>query len=137
MRNAIATIDNKIAPGGAWQVLLPGVYLTTTGTITLEHREIAALLYAGEGSVITGEYAVRRHELTASAGEVVDVLVELVVRRQSRGLIRLHRSQRMPTTWKEDGLIRFAEAPRAVADTARGMKSIDRTRAWQAAAAHV
>jgi hypothetical protein len=123
-----STIDDKIAPEGAWQVLLPGVYLTTAGVITLEHREIAALLYAGEGSVITGKCAVRRHGLTVSAGDVVDVLVELIVRRQSRGLIRLHRSQRMPATWKDDGPIRFAEASRAVADTARGMKSIDEVR---------
>jgi hypothetical protein len=72
--------------------------------------------------------AARRHGLTVSAGEVVDVLVQLIVRRQSRGLIRLLRSQRMPATWKEDGPIRFAEAPRAVADTARGMKSIDEVR---------
>ena len=35
-------------------MLLPGVYLTDTGTVTQDHREIAALLYAGEGSLITG-----------------------------------------------------------------------------------
>lgn len=123
-----STIDDKIAPSGAWQVLLPGVYLTTAGGITREHREIAALLYAGEGSIITGACAASRHGLTASSTDIVDVLVDLVVRRQSRGLVRLHRSLRVPKTWTEDGPIRFADAPRAVADAARGLKNLDDVR---------
>ena len=50
-------------PGGPWQRLLPGVYLTVTGTVTQDQREMAALLYAGPRSLITGAAAVRRHRL--------------------------------------------------------------------------
>src|SRR5260221_9461963 len=41
----------RIRPGGPWQRLLPGVYLTVTGEPTREQREVAALLYAGQPSV--------------------------------------------------------------------------------------
>src|SRR5690242_21200098 len=50
---------------GPWQVLLPGVYLTHTGQPDDEAREIAALLYAGPASVLTGAAALRRHDLSA------------------------------------------------------------------------
>jgi len=45
-----STLDRQIAPGGPWQRLLPGVYLTVTGTVTRDQREMAALLYAGPRS---------------------------------------------------------------------------------------
>src|SRR6516164_8137992 len=34
--------------GGPWHRLLPGVYLTHTGTATGDQRDMAALLYAGQ-----------------------------------------------------------------------------------------
>jgi hypothetical protein len=119
-----STIDHQIRPGGPWQVLLPGVYLTNTGTVTQDHREIAALLYAGDGSVITGPCAVRRHRLESPGANTVDVLVSPGVERHSRGFVRLHRTYRMPQSWMTTGPIRFANAPRAVADAVRGMTSV-------------
>jgi hypothetical protein len=47
----------RIRAGGPWQVLLPGVYLGTTGAPNLVQKEMAALLYAGPGSLITGQTA--------------------------------------------------------------------------------
>jgi hypothetical protein len=44
----------RIRAGGPWQVLLPGVYLGVTGAPNLPQKEMAALLYAGPGSAITG-----------------------------------------------------------------------------------
>ena len=41
-----STVDRYAAPGGRWQRLLPGVYLSLTGTATRDQREMAALLYA-------------------------------------------------------------------------------------------
>ena len=42
-----AGLMHRIRAGGPWQRLLPGVYLAVTGTVTAEHREMAALLYTG------------------------------------------------------------------------------------------
>lgn len=119
-----STIDYKIAPGGPWQALLPGVYLTVTGSVTQEHREVAALLYAGLGSVITGPCAVRRHRLRSPGPNTVDVLVGPTMRRQSTGFVRLHHTGRMPNTCFTSGPVRYAEVPRAVADAARHLNSL-------------
>jgi hypothetical protein len=50
-------IDPMIRPGGRWQRLLPGIYLTDTGTPTQVQREMAALRYAGPGGTLTGQAA--------------------------------------------------------------------------------
>src|SRR5690349_2035029 len=44
----------RIASSGPWQRILPGVYLAVTGAMTQHQREMAALLYAGPASLITG-----------------------------------------------------------------------------------
>jgi hypothetical protein len=119
-----STIDNKIGDGGPWQALLPGVYLTITGTPTQDHREVAALLYAGSRSVITGPCAVRRHNLRSPGPSAVDVLVPSGVQRRSLDFVRMHRTDRMPKTWYASGPVRFAEVPRAVADAARQLNSL-------------
>jgi len=62
--------------GGPWQKLLPGVYLAATGVPTMYQKELAALLYAGPGSLITGPMALMHHSIrSGSAVEVIDVLV--------------------------------------------------------------
>lgn len=119
-----STIDHKIAADGPWRALLPGVYLTITGTPTQEHREIAALLYAGDHSVLTGPSAVRRHNLRSPGASGVDVLVPPKVQRRSLDFVRLYRTERMPKTWYASGPVRFAEVHRAVADTARLLDSL-------------
>lgn len=110
-----STIDYKTSPRGPWQTLLPGIYLTMAGTPTQQHREIAALLYAGQGSLITGPCAVRRHRLRSPGPAAVDVLVSPAVRRQSIDFVRLRHTGRMPKSWFATGPVRFAEVPRAVA----------------------
>lgn len=122
------TIDRRISAGGPWQALLPGVYLTVTGAPTQDHREIAALLYAGPQGMITGPSAVRRHRLRSPGPTTVDVLVPVSVRRQSLEWVRLHRTDRMPATCFATGPVRFAEVQRAVADTARQLNSLSDVR---------
>ena len=56
-------VEYRIRRGGPWQTLIPGVYLTDAGRPADEQREMAALLYAGPGSVLTGAAALRRHGL--------------------------------------------------------------------------
>ena len=123
-----STLDRQIAPGGPWQRLLPGVYLAVTGTVTRDQREMAALLYAGPRSLITGSAAVRRHRLSPPGPDVVDVLIPWNVKRQSVAFVRVHRTRRMPERRYVTGKIRFTKPPRAVADAARSLTRFDDVR---------
>jgi len=123
-----STLDRQIAPGGPWQRLLPGVYLAVTGTPTRDQREMAALLYAGQPSLITGPAAVRRHRLSSPGPDMVDVLIPWDRQRQSTAFVRMHRTRRMPERGHVTGKIWFAKAPRAVADAARTLTRFDDVR---------
>jgi hypothetical protein len=123
-----STISTWCRPNGKWQKLLPGVYLTVTGKPTAEQRHVAALLYAGAGSVITGPAAIRLHRLRSPGPDAIDVLVPLPVKRQSTGFVRIHRTRHMPRFYRT-GAIRFATPARAVVDAARGFTALDDVRA--------
>jgi hypothetical protein len=119
----------RIAPSGPWQRLLPGVYLAVTGAVTQDQREMAALLYAGPVSLITGPVAMRRHHLRSPGPDVVDVLIPWKCRRQSVAFVRVHRTRRLPERIFVTRRIRFAKPPRAVADAARFLTRFDDVRA--------
>jgi hypothetical protein len=121
------TVDRRIAPTGPWQKLLPGTYLTVTGRPTAEQRHMAALLYAGPSSVITGPAAIRLHRLRSPGPDMIDVLIPWAVKRQSTGFVRIHRTRRVPGSYRR-GPIRFARAARAVADAAHGFTTLDDVR---------
>jgi hypothetical protein len=93
---------------GPWRKIVPGVYATTTGDMTPDQRAMAALLHAGQGSVITGAAAVRRHYLRCAGLNEVDVLVPTGVRVQSTGFVRIIHTSRMPESFYSAGQIRFA-----------------------------
>ncbi len=113
-----STLDRYVAQGGPWQRLLPGIYLAVTGTATQDQREMAALLYAGPRSLLTGSAAMRRHRLRLAGPDVMDVLIPWQRKRQSAGFVRVHRTRRMPERFYVAGQIRFAKPARAVADAA-------------------
>jgi len=119
----------RVASSGPWQRLLPGVYLTVTGTVTQEQREMAALLYAGPESLLTGVAAARRHRLRPPGQDGVDLLIPWTQQRQSTAYVRVHRTRRLPPRWFVTGKIRFAEPARAVADAVRAMTRFDDVRA--------
>jgi hypothetical protein len=115
--------------GGPWQALLPGVYLTHTGRPDDDQRELAALLFAGAHSVLTGPAALRRYGLSARRPGTVDVLVPRATQRADAGFARLHRTARLPDMVCTAGAARFVLPARAVADTARGMTDLSSVRA--------
>jgi hypothetical protein len=127
-------IDYLTRDGGPWQRVLPGVYATTTGTMTREQRDMAALLHSGPRSVITGHTAVGRHNLPCAGGNQVDVLVPPEVRVASTSFAHIIRTGRMPEEFHSMNGIRFACLPRAVADAARGMSRLGDVRAVVASA---
>jgi hypothetical protein len=120
----------RVRPGGPWQALLPGVYLGLTGAPNLLQKEMAAQLYAGPGSLITGPVALMHHRLRSPVVlEIVDVLVPAARRRNSIGFVRLHRTARMPDRIVTTGPVRLVEVARAVADTARLLADLRDVRA--------
>src|SRR5687768_5125307 len=46
---------------GRWQRVLPGLYATFTGALTLEHRRLAAMLYTRGKAQLTGLAALQWH----------------------------------------------------------------------------
>jgi hypothetical protein len=120
----------RVRAGGPWQALLPGVYLGLTGAPNLLQKEMAALLYAGPGSLITGPAALMHHGLRVPVAlESVDVLVPGGRQRVSTGFARLHRTYRMPSQIATRGPLRLVVAARAVADTARLLSELRDVRA--------
>jgi hypothetical protein len=122
-------LQHRLRPVGPWRSLLPGVYMAATGTPTTLQQEMAALLYAGSGSVITGPAALRCHHIGGAAPDLIDVLVSAERRRCDAGIVRLHRTTRMPKRSWQVGPVRYALLPRAVADAARDMASLRDVRA--------
>jgi hypothetical protein len=120
----------RVRPGGPWQTLLPGVYLGVTGAPNLPQKEMAALLYAGSGGLITGPVALMHHGLRSPVIlEMVDVLVPAGRQRLSTSFVRLHRTVHMPERIASSGPVRFVLAARAVADTARLLADVRDVRA--------
>jgi hypothetical protein len=122
-------IDYRLRETGPWQVLLPGVYQTWTGQAGPAQQQIAALLYAGPASMITGLSALSAYGVKVSHTELIDVLVPARRQRASHAFARLHRTARLPAEVYTSGVIRYAPPPRAVADAARGMARIADVRA--------
>jgi hypothetical protein len=103
--------------------------MAATGAPTTLQQEMAALLYAGPGSVITGPAALRSHHIRTELTEFVDVLVPSTRQRRDTNFVRLHRTSRMPTRIWEAGPVRYAPASRAVADAVRALSSLRDVRA--------
>jgi very-short-patch-repair endonuclease len=127
-------LRHRVRPGGPWQTLVRGVYLAQSGAASVEQRHMAALLYAGPGSVITGLAALQQFGLRVPVPAVVDVLVPSGRRRDDTGFVRVMRTTRMPPQYGFDGEIRFAMVARAVADATRGVSSLREARALVAGA---
>ncbi|MFZ0191877.1 MAG: hypothetical protein WAL72_33580 [Streptosporangiaceae bacterium] len=125
-------LQHRLRLEGPWQSLLPGVYLAATGTPTLIQQEMAALLYAGRGSVITGLAAVQQHHIRGPAIKFVDVLIPASRKRRDAAFVRVHRTTHLPTRVWQLGPLRYALPARAVADAVRDLTSLRDVRAMVA-----
>jgi len=129
-----STLAHRLRPGGPWQRLLPGVYLTQTGDPNVVQKDMAALLHAGSGSVLTGAAALRGLGLTDVEPARFDVLVPNSRRPQSVSFVTIQRTTRMPERVVREGRRVYTLPPRALVDTARGMTSLSEVRALIAGA---
>jgi hypothetical protein len=126
---SVGAIRHRTRSDGPWRVLLPGIYLVNGISPSVSQREMAAMLYAGEGSMITGIAALWRHGSQHPISETVDVLVPARRKVQSNGFARILRTTRLPgRPWIHDG-IRYVPPARAVADAALALTDTGEVRA--------
>jgi len=116
-------IRRRVEPGGPWQRLLPGVYLTETGRATPDQLQIAALLYAGSPSMLTGTTALQRLGVRVPSRDMMVVLVPAEKQHRSARYVTIWPTTRWPDECMAQGVIRFALPDRAAADAARELTS--------------
>jgi very-short-patch-repair endonuclease len=129
-----SALRHRIGPGGRWLRVLPGVYLTATGKAGSDQLLMAALLYGGEGSMITGLAALRRYKIPVPDTRTIDIMIPAGRRRASHDFVLVHRTTRIPRRFSALGPIRFALPARAVADAALGLGGLAEVRAVVAGA---
>ena len=84
---------------------------------------MAAVLYAGPRSEITGPAALRRWRVGARDNGIVDVLVPRDRRTVSRDFVRVHRTARMPKLVAANGEIQLVLVARAVIDAGLAIRN--------------
>ena len=129
-----AGLRHRYRPGGPWQRLLPAIYLTSTGEPTIEQLQTAALLYAGQPSVITGPAALRPYRLRVPETRRIDVLVPAGRQCGGLGFVAVHRTRRLPDAQTRDLAIGYVAPARAVADTVLALTTRPEVRAVVAGA---
>jgi hypothetical protein len=140
------TISRRVA-GGMWTRVLPGVHLVHGGQPTRLQREWAALLYAGDRSLLTGLTALRRDGVRAlrlqetaadeaERPEPVHVLIPHGRRRISSGFVVTERTHRLPDLGRMNQGVAMASVARAVADACRRLRSVSDTTALVSEVVH-
>lgn len=114
------------ALGRRWQMVLPGVVAAFTGRLDDHQRLVAAALYAGESAVLTGAAAARWHALTSvPRSEHLRFQVPVTRGARSAGPVRVTRTSRPDQHAFHRPPLTIASPARAVADTARLLRSPD------------
>ncbi|GAA4401566.1 hypothetical protein GCM10023168_11290 [Fodinibacter luteus] len=112
--------------GRGWRILLPQVYGTFREQPTVRQRQVAALLWAGPGSVLAGPTAARLHGVT-SAEPLARVHVLVPAPRSSRtsGFCEVRRTLLHDPCIVTRGPLRLSSPARAAVDAARAARTPD------------
>ncbi len=130
-----STLSRSHQLGGMFSRVLHGVHrVDGRGPLSTDQRDMAAQLYAGAESLLTGAPLLMRKRVKAAAHPALHVpgnahvLVPHAHKRTSHGFVTVERTVLMPAFREKDGL-RFAVLPRAVLDAVRRCSDEDAVRA--------
>ncbi|MGH3165679.1 MAG: hypothetical protein ACRDN0_07270 [Trebonia sp.] len=116
-----SAIRSKIVTG-RWQQIHRGVYATFTGSPDRGSLLWAAVLYAGQGAVLSHETAAEVHELITRPASAIHITIPHARQVHAVDGMTIHRSDRpaiagwrlppweLPRTWVEDTILDLAEA---------------------------
>jgi hypothetical protein len=126
------TLQRRVAQG-RWQRILLGLYSSSTEQLSEEQRLVAAALYAGRGSQITGPAALRWHGVRyAPQSRQVHALIPASAHRASRGFVTIIRTTRPDQRPSSGSGLAICSLARATADAARTSRSLREVRAFVA-----
>jgi hypothetical protein len=130
-------IDRRSRPGGPWQRLFPGIFLLSRAGPSREQLVQAALLYAGERSMLTAFDAPYLHGMRSvlPAADAIHVLAPRHSRAWGHATLRLERTDRLPKPAIRRGF-HVAPLERAAIDAIRRTRSIADTKAILEEATH-
>lgn len=122
---------------GAWQRVLPGVYLVVPGPLSVERRRIAASLFVGPEAQLTGLTVLHWYGFKyPPSTDRVQVLVPHRVRCRSSGFVTVQRALSMDEYQRDAGLYSVTSPARAVVDACRASTERRDVRAVVAEAVH-
>ncbi|GEL94670.1 hypothetical protein [Cellulomonas composti] len=103
-----------------WRQVLPGVVLLSRGPLDAVRRAVAAQLFAGPESLVSGAAGARLHGLgNAGSSQTVTVLVPAHQSSRRAGFAHVQRTHRMPSARRQIDGVRVVLPARAVADACR------------------
>jgi hypothetical protein len=123
-----STIAHRCRAGGPWRRMLPGIVKLDNAPPNRRDRRQAALLYAGEGAVLTGLDALELHGMQRmpQPSGPVHLLIPAERRRAGTGLVLAERTDRLP--FAVPGRWPLAPIARAALDAARRLPNRDEVR---------
>lgn len=108
-----------------WQRVLPGMYASQSGQLTLEQRRVAAVLYTSPQAQLTGISGLLWHGFRQlPADPLIHVLVPHTTRRTSRGFVRVQRTLHLDLAPRQADGYAVCSVARAVADACRGLSDL-------------
>ncbi|MEJ2861108.1 hypothetical protein [Actinomycetospora flava] len=118
------TAYRRTQEDGPWQLMAPATFLLSSGEPTYRQWEIAALVYAGEGAMLTGLGGARHHGIRSGDDPTtVHVLIHDPRRVLSTPKIVIERTKRLPKPIKRGGLA-VAPVVRCLTDWSRRQKDL-------------
>jgi hypothetical protein len=115
---------------GQWRKLLPGVVLVVADSLGTEQKRVAAGLYGGEQSQITGLGALHWYGFRqAPVTDKIHLLVPHATRRRSAGFVVVQRTLALDRAERDADLYRLVSPARAVVDACRSLTELRDVRA--------
>ena len=126
LEHRVTKASIRWSSGRSWRVVLPCVYLVGRAAPTERQRHVAALLWAGPRSVLSGPSAARLHGITAADPRgTVHVVVPPPQRAKHRGFAHVRRSLLDDVAVVRRGPLRMSSPARAAIDAAHLARTED------------
>ena len=116
---------------GTWRRVYPGIYVVFTGTVSRPARLWAALLYAGEGAVLSHETAAELTGLADRQSALINITIPNGRRVAAPPGVKIHTSRHSGPKWRfSQGIPPHTLTDDTIIDLANATASLDDVIGW-------